>query len=125
MAAQAGPLVQYLAAAHLPPGAAPFGAPFAAQFAEGQVFEQTVQLAAGRCYTVVASGLPPIAELDLALRALDAPAGGAALATDTTTGPQAVLGARDACVRSDGTAVTLVLKVTRGQGVAAGQVFQK
>ena len=123
MAAQAAPIIQYLASSHLPSGARQYHAPFAAQFAEGQVFEQKIQLTAGKCYTAVAVALPPVTELNIELFAegQEEP-----LAKDSTTGAQAVLGSRDACFRPPATgSYKLVLTVAGGQGVAAAQVFQK
>lgn len=125
MAAQAGPLVTYLASAHLPAGAKPFGAPFAAQFAEGQRLSLVVQLEAGRCYTVVAAGLPPIRELDVELRADGSEPPAPPLAKDAGSGPQAILGSRDQCYRAPGGPVKLVMTVTKGEGVAAGQLFAR
>jgi len=129
MAAQAGPLITYLAGSHLPAGARPFGAPFAAQFAEGQVFEQQVKLTLGKCYTVVAAGLPPVSELAMELNSAaitTAPSVSAqALLADEAVGPQAVLGSRAACFKADRTDVWLLLRVDKGQGVVAGQVFEK
>src|SRR5690606_14762112 len=123
MAAQAGPLSSYMASAHLPAGARPFGSAFAGQFAEGQVLERKVLLAAGKCYTVVAAGLPPISEVNVALFLEGATI---AAAQDETTGMQAVLGSRQSCFQpvASGT-YRLVLTVEKGQGVAAAQVFEK
>jgi hypothetical protein len=123
MAAQAAPLIQYMAASHLPAGARQLGAPFAGQFAEGQVLERKVQLTQGKCYTVMAAGLPPIVEVDLELfeEGKEAP-----IAKDSTMGLQAVLGSREQCFSPLKTGpYQLVLSVPRGQGVAAAQVFQK
>lgn len=123
MAAQAAPVMHYLASSHLPSGARPLGAPFAGQFAAGQILEQKVQLTAGKCYTVVAMGLPPISEVNLELRekGQEEP-----LITDPGQGPQAVLGSRDSCFKPEKSGpVTLRLHVIAGQGVAAAQVFQK
>lgn len=123
MAAQAAPVMHYLASSHLPSGARPLGAPFAGQFAAGQILEQKVQLTAGKCYTVVAMGLPPITEVNLELRekGQEEP-----LAEDDGQGPQAVLGSRSSCFKPEKSGpVTLRLHVTGGQGVAAAQVFQK
>jgi hypothetical protein len=123
MAAQAAPLVQYLAASHLPSGARAFGAPFAGQFAEGQILQRKVQLTAGKCYTVVAAGLPPIGEVDIELVAEGEKE---AAAKDATNGIQAVLGSRSKCFTPPQTGpYKLILRVTRGQGVAAAQAFQK
>jgi len=130
MAAQAGPLITYLAGSHLPSGARPFGAPFAAQFAEGQVFEQQLKLTVGKCYTVVAAGLPPMSEVALELydRAATTGIAGPAplpLAKDDATGPQAVLGSRSACIKPTAADLWLVVRASKGQGVIAGQVFEK
>jgi hypothetical protein len=123
MAAQAAPVVQYLASSHLPAGARPLGNPFAGQFAEGQIMEQKVQLTPDKCITVVAVGLPPVAEVNLEIfaEASKEPA-----AKDNTSGSQAVLGSKAQCFRplASGT-YRLVLSVAKGQGVAAAQVFQK
>lgn len=123
MAAQAGPVIQYLASSHLPSGAKQMGAPFAGQFAQGQILEQKVQLSAGKCYTVVAAGLPPISEVNLELfvEGEDEP-----VARDDTKGVQAVLGSRNACFKPGSSGpFKLVLSVEKGNGVAAAQVFQK
>lgn len=129
MAAQAGPLITYLASSHLPSGARPLGAPFAAQFAEGQVFEQQVQLTPGKCYTVVAAGLPPVSEVNIVLSSqslLLSPAQTVPpLAEDGGSGPQAVLGSRNGCYRAVGSEAWLLVTVPKGRGVVAGQVFEK
>lgn len=131
MAAQAGPLITYLAGSHLPAGARPFGAPFAAQFAEGQVFEQQLKLNVGKCYTVVAAGLPPMNEVTLELYdqamtlAPPLPAPPKPLYVDDATGPQAVLGSRSSCIKPPAADLWLVVRATKGQGVVAGQVFER
>lgn len=123
MAAQAAPLIQYMAASHLPAGARQMGSPFAGQFAEGQVLERKVQLTQGKCYTVMAAGLPPVVEVNLELYEEGAEQ---ATVKDSTSGLQAVLGSREACFSPPETgSYQLVLSVERGQGVAAAQVFQK
>lgn len=123
MAAQAGPIIQYLASSHLPSGARQMGAPFAGQFAEKQILEQKMQLTSGKCYTVVAVGLPPVAEVNLELFSEGATE---PVAKDDTVGVQAVLGSRSSCFQPKTSGpFRLVLSVDKGQGVAAAQVFQK
>jgi len=123
MAAQAAPVMHYFASSHLPSGARPLGSPFAGQFAEGQALLKKVQLTLGKCYTIVAMGLPPMTELDIYL--VDATSH-TQLIKDETSGPQAVVGSRDACYRAPQSgSVSLVLVAKQGQGVAAAQVFQK
>lgn len=123
MAAQAAPVMQYLASSHLKPGARPLGNPFAAQFAPGQGLTKKVQLTAGKCYTIVGIGLPPVTNVDIYV--ID-PDSNTILVKDDTTGPQAVLGSRDSCYSPNQTgSFSLLLVVTEGQGIAAAQVFQK
>lgn len=123
MAAQAAPLIQYMAASHLPAGSRPLGAPFAGQFAEGQILDRKVQLTSGKCYTVMAAALPSVVEVNLELYE---EGGATPVAKDATQGLQAILGSRDQCFSPSKTGTyQLVLFVERGQGVAAAQVFQK
>lgn len=124
MAAQAAPVMQYLSHSHLPQGARALAAPFAGQFAEGQILEQKVQLVAGKCYTVVALALPPVSELTVELLSEAEPTD--VLARDEDTGPQAVLGSRDRCYLAERSGpARLRLTVEKGRGVAAAQVFAK
>ena len=53
-------------AGNLAPGASREGAPMAATFQTGQTMEQIIQLATGRCYTVVAAG-PTVQAWDFSL----------------------------------------------------------
>ncbi len=105
--------------------------PFAAQFVEGQVLVQEMQLEKGRCYTVVAVGLPPVREVNLYLygaeqQLLSDLSEEGRLAADENKGAQAVLGAREKCFSPEQTGVyQLVLQVEQGQGVAAGQAFTR
>lgn len=131
MASAAGPLIQYIAATHVPAGARPYGAPFAGQFTEGQALQQRVQLTVGNCYTVLAAAPAPVREVRIGFFAVDPkdptrylePA----LVQDTDTGPQAVLGRKEQCFRpaAEQRDLWLVLFVDKGQGVAAAQVFEK
>lgn len=123
MAAQAGPVIQYLASSHLPNGAKQLGVPFAGQFAEGQVLSQKLQVTEGKCYTVVGVAMPPVTELNIQLfkEGEKEP-----LIEDTLQGKQAVIGSRNDCYKASKTeSLRLVLRVEKGSGVAAAQVFQK
>jgi hypothetical protein len=123
MAAQAAPVMQYFASSHLPAGSRPLGAPFAGQFQAGQGLVKKVQLTAGKCYTIVGMGLPPVLEVNLLL--VD-PTDNQVLLRDETSGSQAVVGSREQCYQATQTAsFSLFLVVEQGQGVAAAQVFQK
>jgi hypothetical protein len=131
MAAAAGPWIQIVAATHLPKGGAALGAPFAGQFQQGQVLKQRLELTPGRCYTVLAAAPPPVLELRIGFYAVDPSHPETwlmpALLEELDPGNQAVLGPKDRCFRptEEQRDVWLLLFVDQGQGVAAGQVFQK
>lgn len=112
------------------PGAKPVGAPLVGQFLQGQVLQTQVQLVPGKCYSVVAAGLPPVAEVNVQFVAI-APipgVGAVVLAQDSDAGPQAILGKRPNCFKwaapFPGPA-NLVLAVPQGQGFAGAQLFEK
>jgi hypothetical protein len=123
MAAQAAPVIHYLSSSHLPNGSRQFGAPFAGQFSEGQVLTQKLQVTEGKCYTVVAVAMHPVSELNIQLfrEGEEGP-----ILEDTLKGQQAVIGSRGSCYKATATeALRLVVRVEKGNGVAAAQVFQK
>jgi hypothetical protein len=112
------------------PGAKALGSPIAAQFQQGQCIETVVSMNPGKCYSVVAAGLPGIQNVDLALVSI-APVPGVpqvVAASDDTVGATAVLGTNPNCFKwalpVAGT-MKLILSVSSGQGVAAAQVFEK
>lgn len=124
MAVGAAPLIQYLASAHIPAGAKPFGAPFAGQFKTGQVLEQRVKLTPGKCYTIVAAGVPPLTSLTLQIvSATD----GRVLLSEEDGGAQVALGRKKECfVPTEALAdVRIAVSAAAGSGVAAAQVFEK
>lgn len=112
------------------PGAKALGAPIAAQFQQGQCIETVVTMSPGKCYSVVASGLPGIQNVDLALVSISPIPGvpQVVAASDASVGPTAVLGESPNCfkwaVPITGT-MKLILSTPSGQGVAAAQVFEK
>ncbi len=129
MAAAATPIIQQLAAQQLPAGAKPLGAPFAGQFQQGQSLEQQIQMQPGKCYTVVAAGVPPIANVDLQIVPITPlPGLMPVLAQDSDTGATAVIGAQKNCYKWAFPApapMKIIMTVSSGQGVAAAQVYEK
>ena len=119
-----------LAAQKAMPGAKPLGAPIAAQFQQGQCIETVVSMSPGKCYSVVASGLPGIQNVDLALVSMSPIPGvpQVVAASDDSVGPTAVLGQSPNCFKwalpLAGT-MKLILSAPNGQGIAAAQVFEK
>ena len=111
------------------PGAQPEGTAFAGQFQEGQVLEQAINLQPGKCYTVVAGSLGPIQELDIMIQGQIAPLPPQTFAQDSGTGPTATLGGKAAgCWKNPAPLAIpakIVLRATKGSGVAAAKVYVK
>lgn len=123
-------LLPALAGSKAMPGAKAIGAPVAAQFQQGQCVEVTVNMNPGKCYSVVAGGLPTVQNLDLSLVAAATLPGlpQVVAASDNSVGPTSVLGEAPNCFKwalpVAGT-MKLIVSVSAGQGVAAAQVFEK
>ena len=121
------PVLQGQAATQAP-GMQPDGQVFAAQFQEGQTWEQPVNILSGKCYTVVAVGIG-IQELDIQLVMTLPPMPPAVLAADATTGATAIIGGRASGCWKNPSPVSgparLILRATRGAGVAAAQMYMK
>lgn len=111
------------------PGMKPDGGPFAGHFQEGQSLEQPINISPGKCYTVVGIGLG-IEELDIQLVAQPAPTlPPVVLAQDSSTGAAATLGGKaSGCWKNPtplGGPGKVILKATKGTGLAAAQVYVK
>jgi hypothetical protein len=110
------------------PGMAREGSVVAGNFKEGQTLEQPFQMLPGKCYTVLAVGAG-IQQVDLAIVALTPlPGGGTSIASANGNGNQAALGGRGNCYRWPwpvGINAKYVIRATRGQGIAAGQLYSK
>ena len=118
-----GPAAQTAA----PAGARPMNIALAGEFAQGQSLETLVQLEAGKCYTVVGAGAPPIQNVDVRLLAVS-PLPGVApvVAQDQSAAPIAVVGEKPNCFKAlfPGP-VKVVLTVSAGQGIAAAEAYVK
>jgi hypothetical protein len=127
MAAAATPMLVGLGQSEAP-GAHPSGGVFAGQFQEGQTLEQPINVEAGKCYTVVAMGMG-IQQLDVQLVAQVPPLPPTVVAQSNGQGPQATLGGKAAgCWKNPlpiGGPAKIVLKATRGAGMAAAQIYVK
>ncbi|AGP33525.1 hypothetical protein [Sorangium cellulosum] len=127
-AVAATPVLQGMGATEAP-GMKADGGPFAGQFQEGQTLEQDITISAGKCYTVVGIGIG-VQELDLQLVSQPAPGlPPVVLAQDSTTGAAATLGGKaSGCWKNPlpiGGPGKVILKATKGTGIAAAQVFSK
>ena len=123
-------LIVPLGAQHAPAGAKPVGSAIAGNFQQGQSLEAQVQMNPGKCYTVVGVGLPPVANLDIALvPALPIPGLPAAtMAADNTVASTAIVGDKPNCFKwawPMSGMMKVVMTVSQGSGVAAAQVFEK
>jgi len=128
MAAMLTPAIQAMAASEVP-GMQPEGQAFAGQFQEGQTLEQAINIQAGKCYSVVATGAG-IQELDIQIVAQPMPGlPPVVLAQDNTTGSNATLGGKASGCWKNATPLSgpgkVILKATRGAGTAGAQIFVK
>jgi hypothetical protein len=110
-------------------GAKPVGSAIVGNFQTGQTLEGQLQLQPGKCYTVVAAGVPPVSEVNLQLAAVvPIPTLSPILAQDGDQGPQAVVGKKPNCYKWPmpvGAPVKVILTVAGGSGIAAAQVYEK
>ena len=123
------PIINTLAQQHTVAGAKPVGSVLVGNFQAGQTLEGQIQLQPQKCYTVVASALPPVTELNVQLVATTIiPNVSPVLATDSDTGTQAIIGKKPNCYRWPfplAAPAKVILTVASGAGLAAVQVYEK
>jgi hypothetical protein len=129
-AAAVVPILSGLTKDNVQSGAKPLGEPVVGNFGQNQKLEFPVQLSPNKCYTVVATGLPPVSEVGLQLELTTALPGLApVLAVDSERGPTAVIGKKTQCYRWTLGVIAapgkVVVQVTGGTGLVAAQVFEK
>ena len=103
----------------------------------GKVQGNVFMLDPGKCYTVIANGLPNITEIDVALM-IDASAAGlppnivemakSPVAVDSETGPMGTIGPKSNCYRWNlpiPAPVRVVVTAKNGAGPIAAQVFSR
>lgn len=126
-AAAVQPLLNQLAAGEVQ-GMQPEGSPFAGNFQEGQVLEQQFTIQAGKCYSVVGASMG-VQELDIQLVLNPAPLPPQVLAQDNSQGGTAVLGGKaSGCFKNAlplGGPGKIIVKATRGAGLAIAQIYVK
>jgi hypothetical protein len=109
-------------------GMQPDGGAFAGQFQEGQTLEQAFNIQPGKCYSVVGVGIG-IQELDIVLAVQPVPnLPPQTLAQDSSTGPNATLGGKGNCFKNPlpvGGPGKVIVKATRGSGMAVAQIYVK
>jgi len=123
------PILNELAKKETVAGAKPVGTALVGNFGTNTTLETQVQLQPNKCYSVVATSLPPVSEVNVQLIAV-APIPGLApvLAADGDTGPSAVLGRKPNCYKWAlplAAPAKVVVTVTGGSGLAAAQLYEK
>jgi hypothetical protein len=124
------PILDQAAKEHTQPGAKPVGETLVGNFGTGQTLETQVLLQPNKCYTVIATGLPQVTEVNVQL-VLQTPLPGMTpvLAVDQDSGPTAVLGKKATCYKwMFGTipaSAKVVVQVTGGTGLVAAQTYEK
>ena len=114
-------------AGNLAPGMSREGSAMAAMFETGQTMEQVVQLATGRCYTLVAAG-PTVQAWDFSLLLVANPVPvQPVLLHETATGTPAAMAGSGNCFKWIWPPVTAraVVKVTQGSGIVVAQLYGK
>lgn len=123
------PVLNELAKTHTVAGSKPLGSPMVASFQAGQSLEVAIQFQPQKCYSVVATSLPPVTELNVQILATTPlPNLAPVLAADGDTGPTAVVGKKPNCYKwafPVPASVKIVLQVAAGSGLAAAQVYEK
>jgi hypothetical protein len=124
------PLLDQAAKDQTQPGAKPVGETLVGNFGTGQTLDTQILLQPNKCYTVVATALPPVTEVNVQL-VLQTPMPGMTpvLAVDQDSGPTAVLGKKATCYKwMFGTipaSAKVVVQVTGGSGLVAAQTYEK
>ncbi|HET9960285.1 MAG TPA: hypothetical protein VFQ61_37600 [Polyangiaceae bacterium] len=128
-AAVVQPVINELSKQHIVAGSKPLGSVVAGSFQTGQTLEAQLQLQPQKCYSIVATALPPVTELNVQLVATTPlPNLSPVLATDSDTGPTAVIGRKPNCYKWPfplAAPVKVVIQVAAGSGLAAAQIFEK
>lgn len=113
------------------PGMKPDSQIFGGMINEGQTVEQQATLMPGKCYTIVGTSLAGIEELDISVNILTPlPTLSPLLAVDGMTGPQAIVAGSPNCYKIPpimmiATPVKIIIKATKGSGIAGAQMYAK
>jgi hypothetical protein len=129
VAAAITPMLTQVASTQTVAGSKALGTAMVGNVAPGAPLESQIMLQPNKCYSVVAVGMPPIAELNVQFLAVTIIPGMAPiLATDQDAGATAVLGKKPNCYKWAlplPVAVKVSVQSAGGSGVAAAQVFEK
>lgn len=129
-AAAVQPILSGLVKENVQAGAKPVGEALVGNFSKGQTLDVPIQLQPNKCYTVIATGLPPVTEVNVQLQLTTViPGMTPVLAVDQDTGATAVLGKKSACYRWSFGVIPasgkIVVQVMGGSGLVAAQAYEK
>jgi hypothetical protein len=124
------PFLDQAAKDQAPSGAKPIGETLVGNFGTGQTLDTQILLQPNKCYTVIATALPPVTEVNVQLL-LQTPLPGMTpvLAVDQESGPTAVVGKKATCYKwmfgTTPASAKFVVQVTGGTGLVAAQAYEK
>jgi hypothetical protein len=129
-AAAVQPIITGLVKDNVQAGAKPVGDLLVGNFTQGQTLDMPIQLQPNKCYTVVATGLPGVTEVNVQLQLTTVIPGMApVLAVDQDQGATAVLGKKTACYKWMFGVIPapgkVIVQVTGGGGLVAAQAYEK
>jgi hypothetical protein len=129
-AAAVQPILAGMVKDNVQAGAKPIGEILVGNFTQGQTLDMPIQLQPNKCYTVVATGLPPVSEVNVQLQLTTVIPGMApVLAVDQDQGPVAVVGKKTACYKWMFGVIPapgkVIVHVTGGSGLVAAQAYEK
>jgi hypothetical protein len=129
-AAAVQPIITGLVKDNVQAGAKPVGDLLVGNFTQGQTLDLPIQLQPNKCYTVVATGLPGVTEVNVQLQLTTVIPGMApVLAVDQDQGATAVLGKKTACYKWMFGVIPapgkVIVQVTGGSGLVVAQAYEK
>jgi hypothetical protein len=129
-AAAVQPILAGLVKQNVSPGAKPVGQLLVGNFTQGQMLAMPIELQPKKCYTVIATGLPPVTDVNVQLELTTVlPGVEPVLAVDQDTGATAVLGKKSACYRWTLGVIPapgkVVVQVKSGSGIVAAQAYEQ
>lgn len=113
------------------PGMKPDSQIFGGMINEGQTIEQQATLMPGKCYTIIGTTLAGVEELDISVNIITPlPTLSPLLAVDGMTGPQAIVAGSPNCYKIPpimmiATPVKIIIKASKGSGIAGAQMYAK
>ncbi|MEB2310305.1 MAG: hypothetical protein OZ921_07365 [Sorangiineae bacterium] len=123
------PILTQVASGAIVAGSKPLGSALVGNFQQGQKLQSDLSLSPGKCYTVVAVGVPTVTEVNVQFIATTPiPGMTPSLAADQDQGSQAVLGRAPNCYKNPfpmALPVKVEITAAAGSGIIGAQVYEK